>query len=155
MEFESAVDAAQRRGREFLDRIRRSLEHWFAYLPPENKGLILAQVNQIAMDHGLKEQAAFIVAEAMTTMQTPREKYEVLQRFSLTGAKVDVASSTAILNRMLASTNVAGCLERTDIALAKAQPIKGYPFLRNDEPEFVTARLGIDHPVYGIHSTAA
>ena len=155
MEFESAVDAAQRRGREFLDRIRRSLEHWFAYLPPENKGLILAQVNQIAMDHGLKEQAAFIVAEAMTTMQTPRGKYEVLQRFSLTGAKVDVASSTAILNRMLASTNVAGCLERTDIALAKAQPIKGYPFLRNDEPEFVTARLGIDHPVYGIHSTAA
>ena len=155
VEFKSAVDAARHRGQKFLERIRKSFEHWFIYLPPETKGLILAQVHQIGVSQGLQEQAGFIVAEAMTTMQTPREKYEVLQRFALNGEKVDVAASSAALSMMLVSTSYSDCLERTDVALARAQPVKGYPFLRNDEPEFTTARLGIDHPIYSIHSTVA
>ena len=112
-------------------------------------------MHQIGVSQGLQEQAGFIVAEAMTTMQTPREKYEVLQRFALNGEKVDVAASSAALSMMLVSTSYSDCLERTDVALARAQPVKGYPFLRNDEPEFTTARLGIDHPIYSIHSTVA
>ena len=152
-EFKDAVQAAQRRGRTFLDQVKKSLEDFFSYLPPETKGLILAQVSLIGGADDLREQAGSIVAVAMTTMQTPREKYEVLQRLSIDGTKVDVVSSTLFLNRMLASTSYAGCLERTDIALLNAQPVKGYPFLRNNEPEFVTARLGIDHPIYSIHST--
>jgi len=155
VEFKSAVDAARHRDQKFLERIRKSFEHWFIYLPPETKGLILAQVHQIGVSQGLQEQAGFIVAEAMTTMQTPREKYEVLQRFALNGEKVDVAASSAALSMMLVSTSYSDCLERTDVALARAQPVKGYPFLRNDEPEFTTARLGIDHPIYSIHSTVA
>ena len=154
-EFDDAVDAARQRGKKFLDQVKKSLGHLFTYLPPETMGLILAQVAQIGAAESLREEAGSIVAVAMTTMQTPREKYEVLQRLTLNGGKVDVTSSTLILNAMLASTSHAGCLERTDIALASAQPVKGYPFLRNDEPEFVTARLGIDHPIYGIHSTVA
>lgn len=152
-EFKDSVNRAKRRGQDFLDHVRKSLEGWFAYLPPETKGRVLAQVVEIGVADSLRDQAGYIVAEAMTTMQTPREKYEVLQRFTLDGGKVDVATSTVILNRMLASTNYAGCLERTDKALAGSLPIKGYPFLRNDEPEFVVARLGLDHPAYGVPST--
>ena len=115
----------------------------------------MAQVAEIGTANDQREQAGSIVAMAMTTMQTPREKYEVLQRLTVDGLKVDVASSTEVLNKMLASTSYAGCLERTDVALAKAEPVKGYPFLRNDEQDFVTARLGIDHLIYNIHSTVA
>jgi hypothetical protein len=154
-EFQNAVEEAKHRGKEFLRQVEQSFEHFFSYLPPEAKGLILAQVHQIGVGEGLQQEAGFIVAEAMTTMQTPREKYEVLQRFTLDGSKANVAASTSTLNMMLASTTYAGCLEQTDDVLAAAQPVKGYPFLRNDEPEFVTAQLGIDHPIYGIHSTVA
>ncbi len=154
-EFQGALEEPKHRGKEFLRRVEKSLEHFFSYLPPEAKGLILAQVHQIGVSEGLQQQAGFIVAEAMTTMQTPREKYEVLQRFTLDGGKANVAVTTSTLNMMLASTIYAGCLEQTDKVLAAAQPVKGYPFLRNDEPEFVTAKLGIDHPIYGIHSTIA
>lgn len=64
------------------------------------------------------------------------------------GDKVDVARSEATLRALVAGTPYSDCLTLADIRLAGAQPIKGRPFLRNDESDFVVATLGFNHPLY-------
>lgn len=128
---------------------------WVNYMPPEAKGIILAHIKEISSRPEFRTQAtyqhdaAWIVAEIMATHQTPREKYETLQHMTFNiGEKVDVAQSTASLNSVVAGTMYASCLSDTDTRLASASPIRGRPFMRNDESNFVMARLALDHPLY-------
>jgi hypothetical protein len=64
------------------------------------------------------------------------------------GDKVDVSQSTAQLNNVVAGALYASRLSDTDMRLANANPLRGRPFMRNDESKFVMARLGLDHPLY-------
>jgi len=155
--YKENVQNIRRIGVDALKRIRNHLTGWgwVHYMPPEAKGIILAHVTEVSTQPKYLEQAsyrqdaAWIVAEIMATHQTPREKYETLQHMTFTiGDKVDVAQSTTSLNSVVLGTVYANCLQETDARLASASPIRGRPFLRNDEQNFVMARLALDHPLY-------
>jgi hypothetical protein len=153
--FDQKMSELRRLGVSALHRFKSQIDGWFRYMPPEAKGLILAHIAEISTSPDFRKQAsyqqdaAWIVAEVMATFQTPREKHEVLQHMAFNiGDKVDVAQSTANLNSVVAGTAYANCLQETDTRLASASPIRGRPFLRNDEPNFVVAQLGLDHPLY-------
>lgn len=157
LEFKQKLLEVRRLGVEAIQRIKNQLKEWgwVNYMPPEAKGIILAHVREISSTSeflkqaSYRQEAAWIVAEIMATHQTPREKHEVLQHMAFNiGEKVDVAQSTANLNSIVAGTTYANCLMETDTRLASASPIRGRPFLRNDEHNFVTASLALDHPLY-------
>lgn len=155
--FNNKLVGIRRKGVDALPRIINRLKTWgwVHYMPPEGKGIILAHIKEIASRPEFRNQvsyqqdAAWIIAEIMATHQTPREKYETLQHMTFNiGEKVDVAQSAANLNGIVAGTMYANCLSETDTRLASASPIRGRPFMRNDESNFVMARLALDHPLY-------
>lgn len=158
IKYNEAVSIVRRAGVQAIRRIADQLRvwGWIAYMPPEGKGAILASVAEIAANRellaanpGLHEEVAWIVSQMLATHQTPREKHEVLQHMTLAlGDKVDVARSEATLRALVAGTPYSDCLTLADIRLAAAQPIKGRPFLRNNESDFVVATLGFNHPLY-------
>lgn len=156
-EYKNNVQSIRQLGVKALERIKKQLQvwGWLHYMPPEGKGIILAHIKEISgrpeflTQPSYQQDAAWIVAEIMATHQTPREKYETLQHMTFNiGGKVDVAQSTASLNSVVAGTMYASCLSDTDTRLASASPIRGRPFMRNDESNFVMARLALDHPLY-------
>lgn len=156
-DFSAKVLEMRRLGVNLLQRIKSQLSGWgwTHYMPPEDKGIILAHIREIASKPEFltqptyRQDAAWIVAEIMATHQTPREKYETLQHMAFNiGDKVDVAQSTTYLNYVVAGTMYANCLGETDTRLASASTIRGRPFMRNDESNFVMARLALDHPLY-------
>jgi hypothetical protein len=47
-------------------------------------------------------------------------------------------------------TRFANCIDRCEMQLAKAEPLMGRPFLRNDEADFHLAQFPLHHPGYPI-----
>ncbi len=155
--YQTNLAKINRLGAEALQRIKNQLKGWgwVHYMPPEAKGILLAHVQEISgrpefnSKPGYREDAAWVIFKIMASHQTPREKYETLQHMTFNiGDKVNVAQSTASLNSVVAGTSYASCLRETDTRLASASPIRGRPFLSNDESNFVMANLGLDHPMY-------
>lgn len=142
------LDMIEREGQRFIERLRNYLQspaNWFAYLPPEGKGALLVQIAGLAEEADSKQLGAEVIALAMDTMQTSREKSEVLQHMTVAlGEKVNRVASAQQLNAVLADTKYEGYLETVDQRLAQsfAQPLKGRPFLRNNEMQFQFAYLG-------------
>lgn len=146
--YRDALDQVRQEGRRFVERLRiylQSSANWFSYLPPEGKGALLVQVAELADRADSKSLGAEVIAMAMNTMQTPREKSEVLQHMTVAlGDKVDREGAERKLAAVLVGTEYEGYLATVDqrLAVAFAQPLKGRPFLRNNEVEFQFAYLG-------------
>lgn len=157
MEYENTVEAARRKGREFLQQLEQRLRSgwgWFAYLPPEGRGALMLAINDARLsapgDRDLQLAAAYCANELLCTAQTERHLDKTLARFSYDmGSQGDEASARMALASLFGDTAFAGALEKAEIRLAGAvEPMIGQPFLRNDEPSFFAATLPLNGAIY-------
>jgi hypothetical protein len=63
-------------------------------------------------------------------------------------AKQDMQIGLSMMASCVAGTQYSRCLDEARQRLADAQPISSKPFIWNSEPEFIVAKLAIEHPMY-------
>ena len=154
--YDDAVDAIAGQGAAFIRRLEQSLKSkwgWFAYMPPESRGAILASLSStmnradLAYDTDLRYSAAFCVNELIRTAQTESHLANTLDRLTTNiGDVPGRGSGLASIMAMVSGSQFAGCIALTETQLAKASPVMHRPFMRNDEPEFQVAMLPLHHP---------
>lgn len=156
-EYNSAVSAAKRQGAEFIKKLEQKMRSrwgWFAYMPPEARGAMLASITDImqqpqyANNYDLKVAAAYCVNELISTTQTGSHLDNTLDR--ITVAMGDAPGSGAAINAIntiLSGTAYANSINAANTQLASAQPLIQRPFLRNDDHGFIVAQFPLPHPI--------
>ncbi|HEX5355142.1 MAG TPA: hypothetical protein VFW93_02905 [Aquabacterium sp.] len=149
------LDMAQR-GADFIRQIERSFRAkwgWYAYLPPEARGAIIASIDgamaapNLRQDWEVRQMAAFAVNELVSTTQTDAHLENLLDRVVLQiGVKSDGTHGRSVIASLVNGTAYQGCVDLACNRLASAQPVIHRPFMRNDEPEFVMSTLPLHHP---------
>jgi hypothetical protein len=66
------------------------------------------------------------------------------------GAEPGSSQGVKLINSVVEGTMFVNCINRCTAELAKAAPLSGRPFLRNDEPEFQLAQFPLPHPGYSV-----
>jgi len=104
---------------------------------------------QYAQDGESRRMAAYSVSELLATVQTTRQLENTLDRITVEMGTVPgrVYGEAQIL-AITESTPYRNSLEQVTTQLAAASPIKGRPFMRNDEADFSIALFPLQHPVY-------
>ena len=153
--YEDAMVAVSHKGERFLRELQQTLHRrwgWFAYMPPEARGAVIASIVDIAdqpqyiNDRELRQLAAFSVNELLATAQTDRHLRNTLDRVTVNiGRTGDRSSSVVRIAALLADSTFAGGLERAEIQVATAEALVQRPFARNDEPSFIIAQMGLSH----------
>jgi hypothetical protein len=154
----SAIDDAIKIGamaaEEFVRRIRSELQKqtsgWLSYAPPEVIGKIQLQVASIGRENaGLQGQAHEIMALALGAPQTTNQLETIAEHMTpRMGDKQDKGIGFAMIQSCLQGTQNEGCLADAERRLAQAEPLMSKPFIWNSEPEFIAAKLAIEHPMY-------
>jgi hypothetical protein len=154
-DYKAAVRAVRAKGAKFIEELEQRLSTgwgWFAYMPPESRGAVLASITdvmsmpQYASNSDLRQKAAFTVNELLATAQTDRHLDNTFDR--VTVAMGDAPGKDAglrAIDNVTGSTSFAGASRRTSAQLAGIGPLLQRPFLRNDDAPFVVAKLGLDH----------
>jgi hypothetical protein len=152
----SAIDQAIQGGTtaadEFIRRIRAELNKqtnsWLTYAPPEVLGKIQFQV--AAMSSGLlRDQAHEVMALALGAPQTLNQLETIAEHMTAQmGEKQDKRIGLAMIETLLRGTGNQDELSDTEKRLAQAEPLMSKPFIWNSEPEFIAAKLGIEHPMF-------
>lgn len=156
--YKEVSGAMHRNGEQIIKQIEQQLRSgwgWYAYMPPESRGAMIAS-NVGAMsqpqnidNNELRKFAAFSINELMATTQSTGHLNNTLDRITLAmGEESDRYQSVKSINSVLARTAFENCIDRCEMQLAKASPLVGRPFLRNDEPEFYLAQFPLHHPGY-------
>jgi hypothetical protein len=95
--------------------------------------------------------AAFSVNELMATTQSVGHLDNTLDRITVAmGDKPGRNQGVQLINSVVAGTMFANCIDRCEMQVAKAEPLMGRPFLRNDEPDFHLAQFPLHHPGYTV-----
>jgi hypothetical protein len=124
-----------------------------AYAPPEARGAIIASIGDIMTNPinvanlELAQSAAFVVNELVSTTQSDAHLGNLLDR--ITVAMGDVpgeARGRGAIEGLVAGTRFEGCVDQACARLASAQPVLHRPFMRNDEVDFIVAKLPLHHP---------
>jgi hypothetical protein len=130
---------------------------WFAYMPPESRGAIIASIvdavsqPQISGNNDLRNAAAFSINELILTTQSTRHFDNTLDRITLVmGAAPGRNHGTRLIESATAGTIFSGCVERCEVQLAKASPLLGRPFMRNEDPGFQLAQFPLHHAAYTV-----
>ena len=154
--YEDAVDAARLKGERFIRELEQQMRAkwgWFAYMPPEARGAMIASIidianqPQFAFDRELRQLAAFSVNELLATTQSDSHLENTLDRITLViGSEGDRAAGEARVNALLADSSFSGGIARAATQVAKASPMIQRPFMRNDESSFLVAQLPFSHP---------
>ena len=154
--YQGALNAAKQQGADFIKKLETKMRAkwgWYAYMPPEARGAMLASIRdvieqpQYASNYDLKVAAAFCVNELISTTQTGSHLDNTLDRITVAmGDAPGSGAAIASINAILAGTSFANTINRAEIQLAKAQPLIQRPFLRNDEPSFYAAQFPLQHP---------
>jgi hypothetical protein len=144
-------------GNQFIKQLEHSIKSgwgWHAYLPPESRGaliksLIEATKNKNTSNSDMQKSAAFSINELLSTTQSIRHLEKTLERVTfLIGQQSDRNSAIQSINSISAGTIFDSCVSRCETRLAESNPLKGRPFLRNDEPDIKIAELALHHPGY-------
>jgi hypothetical protein len=139
---------------DFVGRIRSELlkqtGSWLSYAPPEVMGKIQFQLATI---HGgrsaVQDHAREAIALALGAPQTMNQLATIAERITdRMGDKQDSRIGFAIIESSLAGTSDADQLACAELRLSNASPLLSGPFIWNNEPQFVIAKMGIEHPMY-------
>jgi acid phosphatase family membrane protein YuiD len=128
---------------------------WYAYMPPESRGAVIASIidavqqpNNVANSE-LRTLAAFSINELMSSTQSTGHLYNTLDRITVAmGEESGRNRGVQLINSIVGGTIFDDCINRCETQLAKATPLMGRPFMRNDEPNFLVAQLSLHHPGY-------
>jgi hypothetical protein len=153
--YKSLLQRMKQKGDEFLQEMERNMRQqwgWFAYMPPEARGAMIAAIGdvvaqpQYAQNSDLRQSAAFAVNELLATGQTTAHLVNTLDRITVAiGEQADRADGVRTVNALLENSSFAGGLARALDQVASAQPLIQRPFMRNDEASFVVAQMGFSH----------
>lgn len=156
--YKQTLKYVTQKGNEFLRNLESQLKSgwgWFAYMPPEARGALIASINdvvsnpQYAQDTESRRMAAYNVSELLATVQTTRQLENTLDRITVEmGTVPGRAHGETLILAMTDGTLYGNSLEQVTTQLAAASPIKGRPFMRNDEANFSIALFPLQHPVY-------
>lgn len=158
-QYAALVSELKSKAQQYLDAIHDTLEDWgiVAYLPPESCGALIALIDtamsdpEVAADFLYRDKAAFIVAEILVTQQTPRQLEETLLRITPNiGQKTNHTVAEVTDRTLTEGKPYSGCFDRCRVAIADTRPALGKPFLRNDEPTFITTIFPVNDPAYRI-----
>ena len=151
------LQGMRQRGDDFIRQIERTSQSkwgWYAYAPPETRGAIIASINDIVNSSvnlaswDLRQSAAFIVSELVTTTQSTAHMDNMLDRITVAmGDAPGEAAGRTTIAQLVAGTRFEGCVDQACARLASAQPVLHRPFMRNDEADFVLATLPLHHPI--------
>jgi hypothetical protein len=126
-------------------------------MPPESRGAVIASIADVALrpenihNDELHKLAAFSTNELMSTIQSAGHFSNTLDRVTTAlGEESDRNRGLNIINSVIAGTRFDNCIERCEMQLAQAAPLKGRPFMRNDEPNFILTQLSLHHPGYNV-----
>ena len=153
--YMGVLNSIRAKGEHFIRQLERQLHErwgWFAYMPPEARGALIATITEIANrpqyanDRELRQLAAFSINELLATAQSGRHLENTLDRITVAiGEGGDRVGGVLVVNALLAESNFAGGLDRAMSQVAKASPLIQRPFLRNDDTDFVVAQLPLSH----------
>ncbi|MFL6674479.1 MAG: hypothetical protein ACJ8LG_14455 [Massilia sp.] len=156
--YAQIVGAMQQGGEQLLKEVERQLQSgwgWYSYMPPESRGAMIASIAGVldqprnADNHDLRKIGAFAINELMATTQSLGHLDNTLDRITVAmGDKPGRAQGAQLINSVVAGTMFADCIDRCEMQVAKAEPLMGRPFLRNDEPDFRLAQFPLHHPGY-------
>jgi hypothetical protein len=153
--IDDAIRAGSAEAETFLKRVRNELERraggWLSYAAPEVMGQILNQIVAARQSKNplLSEQAPEVIKLALEAPQSINHLYTIAERMTpVMGDKQEAATGMALLTACVAGTPYGHSLEQVERRLAQAQTLISKPFMWNSEPEFVAAKLGIEHPMY-------
>ena len=158
--FDKMVDKVKSNGKQIIEDLERHLRSgwgWFAYLPPEARGAVIASVSMAMADprtggnESLRLAAAFSINELVATTQTPGHLSNTLERITLDiGSKLDENSGAIQIASVVRGTEFQNCVSEAETKMNSAYALVGRPYIRNDENQFVLAQLGLDHPGYAV-----
>jgi hypothetical protein len=156
--YDAAIAGLRRKGRDFLQKLEQRMKSswgWYAYMPPESRGAMMLAINDALMsvpgDRDSQLAAAYCTNELLCTTQTPRHLDKTLERLTYAmGEKQDSNAGARTVAIIVADTEFTGALETTKSKLAKAKPLIGRPFLRNDDTSFVVAEFPLHGTIYTV-----
>ncbi|MDB5950580.1 MAG: hypothetical protein JWR65_2435 [Massilia sp.] len=147
-------------GEQFIKKVEQELRSgwgWYAYMPPESRGALVRTVvdacNQPrnTENNDLRQVAAFVINEMIATTQSIGHLENTLDRITVAmGEEPGRNRGVQMINSVVAGTMFGNCIDRCEMQLAKAEPLMGRPFLRNDERDFHIAQFPLHHPGYPI-----
>jgi hypothetical protein len=130
---------------------------WYSYLPPESRGALIKSVVDIVKqpgnsgDNDLRLRAAFSINELIATTQSTGHLHNTLDRITVAmGDQPGRSLGLSLINSVIDGTRYANCIDRCSAQLAKAEALRGRPFLRNDDSAFQLAQLPLHHPGYTV-----
>jgi hypothetical protein len=124
-------------------------------MPPESRGAVIASIIDVLQrpentsNYDLRRLAAFSINELMSSTQSTGHLYNTLDRVTVAlGEEPGRNQGVSLINSVVGGTIFDGCINRCESQLARATPLIGRPFMRNDEPDFLVAQLSLHHPGY-------
>jgi hypothetical protein len=158
--YRNAIGSIEQNGMQAIKQIEKYLRAgwgWYAYMPPESRGAVIASIVKVlnqprnSGNYDLRGLAAFSINELMATTQSVGHLDNTLDRVTVEmGAEPGRSHGMQLINSVVGGTMFDGCIDRCETQLAKASPLLGRPFLRNDEPEFCLAEFPLHHPGYPV-----
>lgn len=158
--YSDVVGSIRQNGEQAIKQIAQQLKSgwgWYSYMPPESRGALLKSIvdacNQVGntINNDLRELAAFSINELVATTQSVEHLDNTLDRITVAlGEEPGRNQGLKLINSVVTETMFANCIDRCDMQLAKAEPLIGRPFLRNDEAAFQLAQFPLHHPGYTV-----
>lgn len=158
--YKEVVGSIRQDGAQAIKRIADQLKSgwgWYSYMPPESRGALLKSIvdacnhSRDSISNDLRELAAFAINELVATTQSVGHLENTLDRITIAlGEEPGRNQGLQLINSVVAETMFANCIKRCEMELAKAEPLMGRPFLRNDEAEFQLAQFPLHHPGYRV-----
>lgn len=158
--YKEVVGSIRQDGAQAIKRIADQLKSgwgWYSYMPPESRGALLKSIvdacnhSRDSLSNDLRELAAFAINELVATTQSVGHLENTLDRITIAlGEEPGRNQGLQLINSVVAETMFANCIKRCEMELAKAEPLMGRPFLRNDEAEFQLAQFPLHHPGYRV-----
>jgi hypothetical protein len=155
-EYSEALQNIRQKKENFIMELYKQMRTgWgmYSYLPPESRGAVIANIAAIVnepnnlYDINLREKAAFVTNELLSTTQSLGHLHNTLDRVNITmGSENSRNQGIELVNSVVENTVFANCLNRCETELAMVIPLLGRPFLRNDKPELYLAKFPLHHP---------
>jgi hypothetical protein len=147
-------------GEQLIKQVEQQLRSgwgWYSYMPPESRGALIKSVVDAFNEprsgekNDLRQLAAFVINEMISTTQSIGHLENTLDRITVAmGEESGRNQGVQLINSVVAGTMFGHCIDRCEMQLARAEPLMGRPFLRNDEPDFQMARFPLHHPGYPV-----
>jgi hypothetical protein len=156
--YDESAESMRQMGDQAVRQIEKTLSSgwgWHAYMPPESRGAVIASIIDVLQrpentsNYDLRRLAAFSINELMSSTQSTGHLYNTLDRVTVAlGEEPGRNQGVSLINSVVGGTIFDGCINRCESQLARATPLIGRPFMRNDEPDFLVAQLSLHHPGY-------